>query len=66
MDKLNFIKLLQDAKNGDKKSIEKVIKMYEPLINKYSVDYSTNLIDEDCKSTIIEKIQKEIKKFKIF
>jgi len=42
---MNFRKLLQKAKNGDKDAIEELIYMYQPLISKMS--FIDDEFDED-------------------
>jgi hypothetical protein len=64
MNTLELAKVIKKAILGDEKSFLEIVKIYEPLINKYSLDYLDNKIDEDCKSIIIEKLYKEIRKFK--
>lgn len=66
MEDYKFKEILKNSINGDKNSIEKIIKIYMPSILKNSVDYSTGQVDEDCVSEIIEKLYKEIKNFKKF
>lgn len=42
---MNFRKLLQKAKNGDKDAVEELIYMYQPLISKMS--FIDDAFDED-------------------
>jgi hypothetical protein len=65
MDNFEFKNILEKAILGDKHSIEKIIEMYMPTIKKASVDYIKGQVDEDCISTIVENLYKEIIKFKI-
>lgn len=57
----NFDEILFEATNGNKKAIEQIIKLYKPLILKYS--YISGKVDEDLKQTIILKIIKSLPKF---
>jgi hypothetical protein len=66
MDSIEFKNLVEKAIAGDKYSIEKIIDMYMFTIKKASIDYITGQVDEDCISTIVENLYKEIRKFKIY
>lgn len=66
MDSIEFKNILEKAISGDKHSIEKIIEMYMSTIKKASVDYITGQVDEDCISTIVENLYKEIRKFKMY
>lgn len=58
-----FEKLLINAINGDTDAMSEIIKMYMPLINKYSVQ--NRVIDDDLRQYIIIHIVKSIPKYKI-
>ena len=64
MNDVEFNKTLEKALSGDMESTYKLIKEYEGLIIKNS--FINGLLDEDCKATIVEKLIKNIKKFKNF
>lgn len=58
-----FAELLTNAISGDYGSLEKIIDLYMPLIDKSSiVDVQ---FDEDCKQYILLQVALQIMKFKI-
>ena len=63
MDILNFETVLKAAVSGDMAAIEKILKIYDPVITNSSL--VKGKMDEDLKQEIILLILKNIKKFKI-
>ena len=63
MDSNGFRDLLQQAIRGDKRSVEEIIKMYAPLIDRNSRIYGK--LDEDLRQHLILKVASAIRKFKI-
>ena len=63
MENFNFETLLKAAVSGDLAAIEKILKIYDPLITNSSI--VKGKMDEDLKQEIILHILKNIKKFKI-
>lgn len=61
MKNLEFEKILKAAVSGDMAAIEKIIKMYEPLINNSSV--VNGKFDEDLKQELLLHIIQNINKF---
>lgn len=58
-----FKKLIIEATSGKKESIEMILRMYAPLINRSS--YYNGKLDEDLKQYILIHIFKNITKFEI-
>lgn len=54
---------LLHAVAGDHEAIEKIIMLYMPLINKYSV--IDDVLDEDCRQYIMLRIAMTISKFQL-
>ena len=63
MKNLEFEKILKAAVSRDTAAIEKIIKMYEPLINSSSI--VNGKFDEDLKQELILHIIQNINKFDI-
>lgn len=63
MSDLEMEKIIIGIKRGNIEALEKLLKQYEPLINSKSI--INGKMDYYCKSFIIERIIKEIKKFNI-
>lgn len=63
MKNLEFEKILRAAVSRDTAAIEKIIKMYEPLINNSSI--VNGKFDEDLKQELILHIIQNINKFDI-
>ena len=63
MKNLEFEKILKAAVSRDTAAIEKIIKMYEPLINNSSI--VNGKFDEDLKQELILHIIQNINKFDI-
>ena len=61
MKNIDFENTLKAAVSGDMAAIEKIIKMYEPLINNSSV--VNGKFDEDLKQELILHIIQNINKF---
>ena len=59
---MNFNLILEKAINGDEESIQKILKIYEPMIKSNSK--WRGILDEDLEEYII-RIVKNISKFKI-
>ena len=60
---MNFNLILEKAINGDKEAIQKILKIYEPMIKSNSK--WRGILDEDLEEYIIIRIVKNISKFKI-
>lgn len=60
---MNFNLILEKAINGDEESIQKILKIYEPMIKSNSK--WKGILDEDLEEYIIIRIVKNISKFKI-
>ncbi|MBQ8885623.1 MAG: helix-turn-helix domain-containing protein [Clostridia bacterium] len=60
---MNFNLILEKAINGDEESIQKILKIYEPMIKSNSK--WRGILDEDLEEYIIIRIVKNISKFKI-
>ena len=60
---MSFNQILEKAINGDEESIQKILKIYEPMIKSNSK--WRGLLDEDLEEYIIIRIIKNISKFKI-
>lgn len=58
-----FAELLTNAISGDYSSLEKIIDLYMPLIDKSSI--VDGQFDEDCKQYILLQVALQIMKFKI-
>ena len=58
-----FRKILQEAIEGSHESLEKLLKLYDPLISKYS--WVNGKFDEDLKQYILIHIALNISKFSI-
>lgn len=54
--------LIKQAKKGNKRAIFELIIRFDPLINKYAK--INGEFNQECKDYIIDKLLKEIKKFK--
>ncbi len=63
MRKQEFESILEQAVSGNKKSIEIILELYAPLINRKS--YLNGKLDEDLRQYILMHIIKNISKFKI-
>ena len=61
MKNIEFEKILKAAVSGDTAAIEKIIKIYEPLINNSSV--VNGKFDEDLKQELLLHIIQNINKF---
>lgn len=61
--KRKFSDILSKAIAGDKASMEVILDLYAPLIDRHSMIYG--YIDEDCRQYIIMRIITTIRKFKI-
>lgn len=61
MNKEQFRELLHSAIAGNNESIEKIIELYTPLINRTS--YIRGKIDEDLRQYLILKVYSTISKF---
>ena len=61
MDKMNFRLTLQGAVAGNHDDLEKILKLYMPLINKHS--YIDGKFDEDLRQYIMIHIALNIGKF---
>ena len=59
---MNFNLILEKAINGDEESIQKILKIYEPMIKSNSK--WRGIMDEDLEEYIIIRIVKNISKFK--
>ena len=57
-----FVKILQNAVNGNIEEIYKIIEIYEGLILKHSVVNGT--YNQECRDYTEDRIIKEIKKFR--
>ena len=60
---MNFNLILEKAINGDEECIQKILKIYEPMIKSNSK--WRGILDEDLEEYIIIRIVKNISKFKI-
>ena len=60
---MSFNQILEKAINGDEESIQKILKIYEPMIKSNSK--WRGILDEDLEEYIIIRIIKNISKFKI-
>ena len=60
---MNFNLILEKAINGDEEAIQKILKIYEPMIKSNSK--WRGILDEDLEEYIIIRIVKNISKFKI-
>lgn len=60
---MNFNLILEKAINDDEESIQKILKIYEPMIKSNSK--WRGILDEDLEEYIIIRIVKNISKFKI-
>lgn len=60
---MSFNQILEKAINGDEESIQKILKIYEPMIKSNSK--WRGILDEDLEEYIIIRIVKNISKFKI-
>lgn len=58
-----FRKILQEAIEGSHEALEKLLKLYDPLISKYS--WVNGKFDEDLKQYILIHIALNISKFSI-
>lgn len=58
---MNFNLILEKAINGDEESIQKILKIYEPMIKSNSK--WRGIMDEDLEEYIIIRIVKNISKF---
>lgn len=63
MNEQQFRMILEKAVYGDHSAIEKILKMYAPLINCSSL--INGVLDEDLRQHILMHIIKNISKFKI-
>lgn len=63
MENLNFETVLKAAVSGDMAAIEKILKIYDPLITNSSIIKGE--IDEDLKQEIVLHILKNISKFSV-
>lgn len=63
MNKQEFRLILEKAVSGDHAAIEKILKIYAPLIN--SSSRINSALDEDLRQHIFMHIIKNISKFKI-
>ena len=59
----SFTELLQQATYGDMDAIDKILRLYEPLINHHCM--ISDKYDEDCRQYIMLNLVKRIAKFKI-
>lgn len=60
---MSFNQILEKAINGDEESIQKILKIYEPMIKSNSK--WRGILDDDLEEYIIIRIIKNISKFKI-
>lgn len=60
---MNFEKLLEQAKNGDKKAQEEIYRMYRPLLVKNAMD--KNQFEEDLYQELSATLLNCIRKFTI-
>ena len=60
---MGFNQILEKAINGDEESIQKILKIYEPMIKSNSK--WRGILDDDLEEYIIIRIIKNISKFKI-
>lgn len=58
-----FSQLLTDAINGNHNALEQILRLYLPLINKYS--FIDDELDEDCRQYLLLHIALNINKFRI-
>lgn len=63
MEQSEFQITLLEAIAGSHNAVEKILDMYMPLIDKYSV--IEGAFDEDCKQYIVIRIALQISKFQI-
>lgn len=63
MNKERFYELLHSATTGDKESIEKIIELYMPLIDRNS--FIRGKLDEDLRQYLILKVYMSITKFQV-
>lgn len=58
-----FRSVLEKAIAGDKESIDAILLLYMPLVNKHC--YINGVLDEDLRQEILFHITKNLKKFEI-
>ncbi len=63
MTEQEFKGMIHRAKNGDFNALEKILRLYEPMINKHS--YILGKMDEDLKQYILLRVVTDIKRFKL-
>lgn len=63
MDERQFKSVLEKAVAGDRAAIEKILKLYAPLINRSA--HINGVLDEDLRQYILMHIIKKISKFKL-
>lgn len=63
MDERQFKSVLEKAVAGDRAAIEKILKLYAPLINRSA--HINGVLDEDLWQYILMHIIKKISKFKL-
>lgn len=63
MTKDEFRQLLTDAISGDSESVERILELYKPLIERAS--FVDGRYDEDCRQYILMRLIDGIRKFKI-
>lgn len=63
MTKDEFRQLLTDAISGDSGSVERILELYKPLIERAS--FVDGRYDEDCRQYILMRLIDGIRKFKI-
>lgn len=62
MENRKLVSLIMKAKENDIKATFELILQFEDLINKESI--INGILNQDCKDYIIDKLLKQIKKFK--
>lgn len=63
MTKDEFRQLLTDAISGDSKSVERILELYKPLIERAS--FVDGRYDVDCRQYILMRLIDGIRKFKV-
>ena len=63
MNNIKFLEVLKGAVAGNHEDLEKILKLYEPMIHRYSFD--ADIYDEDLHQYLLIHIALNIGKFKI-